>query len=66
MINHNPNNVEAGKWAMLDNNEKNLVWVFSITPRKLISTVARHPWELFNTWDVMTDRLKPYLYKSKK
>jgi hypothetical protein len=59
MINHNPNNVESGKWAMLDNNTKNIVWVISMTPNKLISTVSRHPSEsLKKTWDVMTDRLK--------
>lgn len=60
MINHNPNNVQVGQYAMLDNNENNIVWVCNMTPNKLISGVSRHYSQRFTkTWDVMTDRLKP-------
>jgi hypothetical protein len=60
MINHNPNNVKPETWAKLDNNSENVVWVISMTPNRLISTISKHPLSHFSkTCDVMTDRLNP-------
>lgn len=64
MINHNPNNVQVGEWAILDDNEENLVRVFNITPLKMFSEVGSDSSRI-NTWEVMTYRLKPLPAKTK-
>ena len=57
-MNHNPNNIEIGKWVILDDNEEHPVKVFNMTPLKLFSEVGSHSSPI-NTWQVMTYRLKP-------
>lgn len=57
-MNHNPNNVTVGEWVILDDNEELLVKIFSMTELKLFSEVGSHSSPI-DTWEVMTDRLKP-------
>lgn len=56
MINHNPNNVKVGEWAILDDNTKYPLLIFSMTPNKMFSQVGNLE---SVPWNVMTDRLKP-------
>lgn len=57
-MNHNSYNLSIGDWVMLDGTMP-LVKIFGMTELKMFSTIGNHESPI-DTWEVMTNRLKPY------